>query len=71
MINVSDLNSIPFIKISPLMNISGVGGNRYAQRKCRSKEVLSVDEMEKIINCLAEYGLTYDRSKNKHFETAK
>ena len=67
-INVSDLNSIPFLKIMRLCDLAGVNGNKYMQRKARYKEFLRVSEAEAILKTFAEYGLTYERSKNQHYK---
>ena len=73
MIDVSDLESIPFLKINPLMDLCGIGGNKYSQRKSNWRksngtQFLKVIESEAIIKTLAEYGFTYNRENNKHWK---
>ena len=68
MIDIADIGSIPFLKVLALMDKAGVSGNKYAQRVARKKGFLKVHEAEQIEKTLAEYGLSYDRSKNIHFQ---
>ena len=68
MIDIADIGSIPFIKVLTLMDKAGVSGNKYAQRVARKNGFLKVHESQSIEQTLAEYGLSYDRSKNMHFE---
>lgn len=68
MIDVSDLESLPFIKLSPLMDLCGIGGNKFAQRKAKGMQFLKVIESEAIIKTLAEYGFTYNRENNQHWK---
>lgn len=68
MIDVSDINSIPFFNIKKIMDISGIGGSKYSQRISRGMQFLKVSESEAILNVLAEYGFTYSRENNHHWK---
>lgn len=67
MINLSDIESIPFIKSGLLFEAAGLNPNKLYRRRTNGKPFITADEIEAIMKCLAEFGLSYNRAKNKHF----
>lgn len=67
MIDVNDLESMP-IKRSILYRAAGIRPNKIERRKMSGNYFLTTLESEKISNALLEFGLSYNRSENKHFK---
>lgn len=72
MLDMQDLESIKsIIKVNAVFAGAGLKPNTYYIRGYRtgSNAYLKVSESELITAYLEEFGLTYDRSKNRHLET--
>jgi hypothetical protein len=67
MIDVHDLESLP-IKRSVLYLAAGIRPNKIERRKMSGNYFLTTTESEKISNALSEFGISYNRSENKHFK---
>lgn len=65
--DLTDLESIPWIKQGILIELSGLDKDKFYMNKHRNNQAISYEDSKKIIATLKQYGFTYKRRKNKFY----